>query len=255
MLKYLFSRVCIVFLFKFFGNWVFNIRFHLAVFFDLTDGFFMSTLVFILGLIILALGIFVLNLVLSIVNLTDEMSVNELIEEIKGRGLLGSLSCFISNFNLFLGGNFSCEIKSEKPQQIFLFVAIFFLLFIKGNFIVNNYYGIYKQYTNSESYSERRLFVVGKTSGFELSKLMREIEESADEDELYFEVRKRGYLCKDAAVIDGFKDTRKTYFGFGDYLVCLLLSALEKFICVLFYFAVPLVVFILIYKYNFERRS
>ena len=255
MSKYLFSRVCIVFLCKFFFNWVLNIEFHLTTFFDLSEGTGLTILMYVCGILILALGLFVTNFIFTIFNLADYLSLNEIVEEVKGRGLLQSFIYFLRNFGEFLNENLSDEFQSDRYGQLFLFMALFFLPFVNGNFIVNTYYGVYKEYEYDEGNVERQCFIIPKKNDTELRRVMNNLEENADEDESYFEIKKRGYLFVEAGVIDGYKDYRSNYSGLACYLECLLFSALEKLISTFMYFLVPFVIFILIYHYKFEGKE
>ncbi len=255
MAKYLFSRLTIVFLCKFFVNWVLNIEFHLTTFFDLSEGTGLTILMYVCGILILALGLFVTNFIFTIFNLTDYLSLKEITEEVRERGLFQSFMYFLRNFGEFLNDNLSHEFQSDRYGQLFLFTALFFLPFVNGNFILNGYYGIYKEYEFEEGNIEKQYVIVRKTNEADLKRIMNNLEENAEEDEPYFEIKKKGYLFIEAGVIDGYRNYYLRYDGFSSYIECLLFSALEKFITTIMYFLIPFVIFILIYHYKFEGKE
>ena len=150
------------------------------------------------------------------------------------------------NFGEFLYDNLSHEFQSDRYGQLFIFTALFFLPFVNGNFIVNSYYCVYKEYEFDEGNVERQCFIIPKKNDSELRRVMNNLEENAEEDEPYFEIKKRGYLFVEAGVIDCYKDYRSNYSGLVCYIECLLFSAFEKLISTLMYFLIPFVIFILI---------
>lgn len=262
MAKYLISRLLLVFLCKFFYNWAFNTNAQLVQFFDISEGFVLSALSSILTVLVLAFGVFIINLLFSLLHITDNISFAEFVEKIRDKGIVNSFKFYISNFFKILSANFDEETKIEKYPNLFLVFVFVFLPFSKGNPILNNYYGIYKEYEIEDQgrygertdYIENQNYIVHKSNKSEIDGRMNSLEENDDEDEPYFEVKKRGYLFIQAGLIDGYKTYHKEYEGFFSYLECLLFSALEKLINTIMYFFIPFITFILIYHYKYENK-
>jgi hypothetical protein len=155
------------------------------------------------------------------------------------------------------------ETKVEKYPNLFLIFGFIFLSFSKGNPILNNYYGIYKEYEidyqgrygERTDYIENQHYIVHKSNESEIKGRINSLEENYDEDELYFEVKKRGYLFVQAGLIDGYRTYYNEYEGFFYYIECLLFSVLEKLINSIMYFFIPFVTCILIYHYKFEDQK
>lgn len=262
MTKYLISRLNLVFLCKFFYNWAFNTNAQMVQFFDISEGFILSALSFILTVLVLAFGIFITNLFFYILHITDNISFAEFVEKIRDKGIVNSFKFYICNFFDILGANFDAETQIEKYPNLFIVIVLIFFTFSKGNPILNNYYGIYKEYEieklgrygEQTYYEEIQNYIVHKRNKTEIDRIMNSLEESYDEDEPYFEVKKRGYLFIQAGLIDGFRTYYKEYKGFFPYLECLLFSALEKLINTIMYFFIPFITFILIYHYKYENK-
>lgn len=258
MAKYLTSRLILVFLCKFFYNWAFNTKSQLTQFFDMSDGFILTILSGILTILVLALGVFTINLMFFLFHLTDEVTIDDIFDKIKSKGLLNSLKRFVNNFFEILGNNFNKEIELERYPNLFLTFVFFFLPFSKGNPILNNYYGIYKEYEIPDQgrygertdYIENQNYIVHKSNTSEISGRMNSLEENYDEDEPYYEVKKRGYLFIQAGIIDGYRTYYREYEGFLSYIQCILFSAVEKFINTIMYFFIPFITFIGIYHYK-----
>lgn len=261
--KYLISRVLIVFLFKFFSNWAFNIKSQLLQFFNLSDGFGLTALSYILPILVFALGVFVINLLISFFNLKDGVSSSELVRKIRDKGAINSLKFFISNFFELLKTNFNKEVKSEKYPNLFVVFVFIFLSYSKGNPILNNYYGIYKEYEIGEQgkygelseYVEKQNYIVSKSNANEIRDRINNLEESYKESEPYFEVEKRGYLFIQAGLFDGYRTYYKDDEGFIYYIECMFFSLLEKFINTFIYFFIPFITCIAIYHYKFEDKK
>lgn len=263
MVKYLISRLLLVFLCKFYYNWAFNTKSQLIQFFDLSDGFGLTVLSSLLTIIIIALGVFKINLLFSLIHLTVEITFEELIEKISNKGIVNSINYFIRNFFEILSENFNSEMQLEKYPNLFLVFVFIFLPFSKGNPILNNYYGIYKEYEIEDQgrygertdYIENQNYIVHKSKTNEINGRMNSLEENYNEDEPYFEVKKRGYLFVQAGLIDGYRTYYKEYKGLLSYIECLFFSALEKLINTIMYFFVPFVIFISVYHYKYEERK
>lgn len=263
MIRYLISRLLIVFLIKFFGSWAINIQPQLSQFFDLSIGFIFNVSIILTTFLVLGLGLLVINLLFSIFHLTEVNSLNEIIEKIGNKGFLNILKSYAINFRSKLSENFEIERKLEKYPNLFIILVLFFLLFSKGNPILNNYYGIYKEYEienqgrygESTDYIEDQYFIVHKSEINEINSRVRKIEENAEEDEPYFNVKKRGYLFVQAGIIDGYKTDYKEYKGSLSYIECLLFSAIEKLINSIMYFLTPFILCISIYHYNLLREK
>jgi hypothetical protein len=212
---------------------------------------------------ILGLGLFIINVLFSILHLTEVISFNEIVEKIGNRGFINSLKTYIRNFWSELSENFEIETRLEKYPNLFMVFVLFFLPFSKGNPILNNYYGIYKEYEIEDQgrygertdYIENQNYIVHKSKMNELNGRVRSLEENTDEDEPYFEVKKRGYLFVQAGLIDGYKTYYREYNGFFSYIECLLFSLIEKLINTIMYFLTPFILCITIYHYKFKNEK
>lgn len=263
MAKYLISRLLLVFLCKFYYNWAFNTKSQLIQFFDLSDGFGLTVLSVLLTIIVIALGVFKINLLFSLLHLSEEISFEELVKKINDKGFIKSFKYYTKYFFEIISANFNEETKLEKYPILFLVFVFIFLPFSKGNPILNNYYGIYKEYEiegqgrygERTDYIENQNYIVHKSNTNEINGRMNNLEENYDEDEPYFEVKKRGYLFVQAGLIDGYRTYYKEYDGLLSYIECLFFSALEKLINTIMYFFIPFVIFISIYHYKFYERK
>jgi uncharacterized membrane protein len=262
MAKYLISRLLFVFLCKFFYNWAFNAKSHLIQFFEISEGFGLSILSYILTFLILVLGVLTLNLIFSILRLTEKKSVVELVREITDKGYAKCAKLFITKPYKILSGNFDAEAQQEKHPNLFLVFIFIYLMFIKGNPILNNYYGIYKEYeSENQGYvertdlSENQNFIVHKNNESEITYRMKHLEESDDQGDYDFIVKKRGYLFLQTGLFDGFRTYNKEYQGLFSYIECLVFSALEKLINTIMYFFIPFITCIAIYHYKLEDKT
>lgn len=263
MAKYLISRLLLVFLCKYFYNWAFNTKSQLVQFFDISEGFGLTVLSYALTILVLVLGVYLINMLFSMIHLTDEISFVEIVGKIRDKGFVNSLKIFTANFFEILNNNFNAETQIEKYPNLFLVFVFIFLPFSKGNPILNNYYGIYKEYEieNQGRYGEQtdyivnQNYIVHKSNESEIRDRMNSLEENGDEDEPYFEVKKRGYLFVQAGLIDGYRTYYKEYSGFFSYIECLIFSALEKLINTIMYFFIPFIICISMYHYKFENKK
>ncbi|MFN6336495.1 MAG: hypothetical protein ACK4V4_08250 [Sphingobacteriales bacterium] len=256
MFKYLITRLLFVFLCKFFLSWSLNTESHLDQFFDYKNG---SVLCYLFSILIIALGLFTINLLFTIIHFNENEPFEDRVKILKIIGLVHYSKTFFINFWSILKKNFKVEIETEKYPGLFIVFIFFFLPFFKGNPILNNYYGIYKEYEiteeNQGGYIENPNYIIHKNNTNEIRGRINNLEENSGENEPYFDVKKRGYLFVQAGIIDGYKTYYKEYKGFLSYFECLFLSGIEKLINTIMYFFIPFVVFILIYHYKFEVRK
>ncbi len=260
MAKYLLSRLLLVFFCKFFCSWAFNVKSQLVQFFDFKEGFGLTSLSYFSMFSIIALGIFTINLLFTIIHISEGISIDEFIKKIRNKGFLKSAKYFINDFWSLLSHNFQIEATLDKYPNLFIVFALFFLPFLKGNPILNNYYGIYAEYQNVDmdgkqtNNIEKQNYIVHKSKSDEISVRMTHLEEKNNEDEPYFEVKKRGYLFIQAGLIDGYRTYYKGYKGFVSYTECLFFSVLEKLINTIMYFLIPFLICIALYHYKFENK-
>lgn len=258
MTKYLTSRLLLVFFVKFFSNWAFNTKSQLIQFFDVNQGFFLETISYLLMFLILVLGLIIINILFTILHLAAVYNYSEIIEKVGKKGILNSLKIFFGDFWTYFNSNFNIEYHLEKYPNFFLVFVFFFLPFSKGNPILNNYYGIYREYEIEDQgrhgertdYIENQNYIVHKSKLNEIKGRMESLEENVEENKPDFKVKKRGYLFIQAGLIDGYKSYYKEYNGFFSYIECILFSALEKLINTIMYFLIPFVLCITIYHYK-----
>lgn len=237
----------------------FNTKVQLIQFFDFRTDFALTSLSFIMTVLAMAIGLFTINLLFTFIHLAQEVSLEQISKRTRGKGLFNCCKFFIRNFWSILRDNFEIESRLEMYPQIFLLVLLIFLPFLKGNPILNNYYGIYKEYEVEYQNRDGAVFdrIENKNYVIHKSKIkqIRSLENGTSEGELYFEVKKRGYLFLQAAIIDGYKTYYREYKGFLSYIECLFFSLLEKFINTIMYFFIPFITLISFYHYKFEQRS
>lgn len=256
MTKYLTSRLFIVFFIKFITDWAFNIDSQFMQFLevDLTENVFLKAISWLLTLIIIGFGLIFINLFFTLIQLTDQMSYSELFQKIANNGIKKCIKLFFENFFVLLSTNFGNEVHLERYPSIFLIIFFIFLPFINGNPLLNNYYGIYKEYevesSEGTANSESPNYIIHKSQKHEISNRVKNLEQGYTEDEPYFEVEKRGYLFIQAGLIDGFKTHYQEYKGLGSYIECLFISALEKLINSIIYFFIPFVILISVCHYR-----
>ncbi len=139
---------------------------------------------------------------------------------------------------------FNIERRKEKYTILFFILLAISIWFIKGNPIVNNYYGLYKSFKvetrDGNSEQEYDKIIVSKDFAKEtINKIESDCEDYEDCD-----VRKRGYVFVDAGVFDGFVslDNDVSFFR------CFAFALLERLIHTLMYFLLPFLIGILIIR-------
>ena len=139
MAKYLFSRLILVFFISFFTSWAFNTYNQLEYFFDIEPtGFFFGGLDWLLTVIIIVFGVVIIN---AFFLLLDFDYSSEIIQGIKKGRIIQAFKDYLSEFFRILKDNFNYELQYDLYPKQFLVFAIIFLLFIKGNPLINNYHG------------------------------------------------------------------------------------------------------------------
>jgi hypothetical protein len=143
---------------------------------------------------------------------------------------------------------FADLVKIDKYSTLFFVLLAVSIWFIKGNPIVNNYYGIYKSYeielggdVIQEEYDK---IIVPKSIA---ERTINEIENNCEEE---CDVNKRGYVFIDAGVFNGFSrlDSDVSFFK------CLRFALLERLIHTLMYFLLPFIIGILIIE-KYEKKK
>lgn len=139
---------------------------------------------------------------------------------------------------------FNIERKKEKYTILFLILLAISIWFIKGNPIINNYYGLYKSFKvetrDGNSEQEYDKIIVSKDFVKEtINKIESDCEDYEDCD-----VRKRGYVFVDAGVFDGFVSLENDVSFFRGFAFALL----ERLIHTLMYFLLPFLIGIFIIR-------
>ncbi len=262
MVRYLVSRFILVFFIKFCYSWIVNVKYQLIQFFYFSRGFWLDLTSYILIVIFIIFSVFVINAFFSIYHLSKTLSIEQIFLKIKKQGLLKSFKLYLNIFFDELKLNFEREVSSEKYPVLFLIYFFVFQLYPKGNPILNNYYGIYKEYEIDKmggrgngyeeytDYIEEPSYIIHKSKAKSLKKTMKSMAYDDEYDEDYFSVNKRGYLFLQAGLIDGYKSYKKEHTGLLFYFECLLFSIIEKFINTVMYFLIPFVIIVLIINYK-----
>lgn len=263
MSSYLITRLLIVVLVKFFIGWAFNAKSQLIQFF--ITSYIQENLLLILGWIlsglVIALGIICLNVILTVIRYADKLSIEEIFNYIKKTGLVLLVKEFFQGFPHTFSNNFNHEINRERyPNLIFFFLLLYFP-FMNGNPLINNYYGVYKEFSVEElgrydvstSYLENKYFIIPKTEKEEIQSTMNDLEATSDDGNWDFIVKKRGYIFLQAGLLDGYRDDYSGYRGFSDYIECIIFSLIEKMINAMMYFLIPFVLLISIYHYKISK--
>jgi hypothetical protein len=139
---------------------------------------FVTSLVWILGVLYITI-----NLLFSILHISEEIPFEEIIKKVRDKGLLNTCVIYFKNFWTILSNNFKIETRAEKYPNLFLVFVLIFLPFSKGNPILNNYYGIYKEYEiddqdNRTNYIENQNYIVHKSRKNEIRGRMNSLEEN-----------------------------------------------------------------------------
>jgi hypothetical protein len=240
MANYLLSRLFLVFLCKFFIGWAINTKHQLIQFFDFKNGNFLDLLSYIFSIVIILLGILLVGiLIILYVSVKDNILNYSNTFNIK----LKSIFRLIFSFNL-----------KERYPNLFIWLTIIYIFYSNGNPIINNYFGIYKEYESDELYISEQPYYIFK-KGAE-SDQIRDLENNYNEEiDSYYEVKKRGYLFIQAGIIDGYKTYQKGYKGFNSYMSSLLYYAFEKLINTIIYFMIPFIICMSIYHYRLKRKG
>lgn len=139
---------------------------------------------------------------------------------------------------------FNIERGKEKYTILFLILLANSIWFIKGNPIVNNYYGLYKSFKvetrDGNIEQEYDKIIVSRDFAKET---IKKIESNCDDYE-DCDVRKLGYIFVDAGVFDGFVSLENDVSFFR----CLAFAILERLIHTLMYFLLPFLIGILIIR-------
>lgn len=260
MTKYLLSRFLIVLLVKFYSGWIFNLNNQIITFFDVEASSWLNSFYWLLfGAITIISALISINGIFTFIQLSETIGFKKTAEQIN----LKNFKLFITNYFGILNKNFEYEIKREKYPNMFLLFVFIFIPFFNGNPILNNYYGIYKEYEferqgrigERTDYIESQNFIIHKSKINELNNRMANLENNYDEDEPYFDVKKRGYLFLQSGLIDGFKSNHKEYTGIFSYLFSLLYYLIEKLVITIMYFFIPFLISIMIYEKRTKHNN
>ena len=235
MTKYFISRVLLLFIVSFFIGWAYHTLLSAQLYNFFNIGFWTIFRIFFAS-IILIIGAIVLNLTFTLLYLKEYLSYNFIVENIEDKnkhsGIIRSL-VFDYRFSIILFA-FNYEKQREK-YPVLLGVLVFFFIypiFFKGIPFVNNYCAIY----GTVEVGEIPSIVVQKNEAKQTENEMWEIMPDNVDD-----VKSKGYVFLQAALIDGYKSYQH-YDGFIAYIGCLPYYALEKLIRVLMLFLFPFII-------------
>ncbi|HQN15902.1 MAG TPA: hypothetical protein PLC90_06055 [Bacteroidales bacterium] len=248
MIKYFISRVLPIFIASFFIGWAFNTGFsnQLNNFFDMDFWFIFKILV---SAIILIIGVIVLNLSLTLLYWNEYLMDQFIVKNNKFKkerfSIFRSL-VFDYRFSI-LKFAFVFELERERYRALLigLVIILVLIIYIFGVPFINNYYAIFGTYEMSGRKGDSSTFevpgiVVPKNS---LQKAENEMMNKMPD---YVEdVRHKGYVFMQTALIDGYK-SHSYDKGFGAYIGCLPYYAFEKLIVLLTFFLFPFIIIIII---------
>lgn len=169
--------------------------------------------------------------------------------------------------------NDSCERDTKKRCKLtnqFIIIAIFSVLFFKGNPFLNKFYGVYNSFVSGitregdETFGEECLLMIEKNdwneedlqwSYFKNNYLIyiydnydiMDYNDLNEYDKGFYneiDIRKRGYVFKEAGAFDGF-NVKHLNDGFLSYFKCLTFYIIEKIIITVIYFLIPFLISIL----------
>ncbi len=179
-----------------------------------------------------------------------------LIKLVRSKGIKTSIGKFFGNFVENIGNNIEHETEREKKALIFgISLLVFAILTIVAPH-PHNYYGLFMEY---ESATPDFLGAPTlKGSGYFYNKhdvqkidlKMKELEYDPDRDWEYYEIEKHGYLFIQTGLIDGYQNYESNNHGFGEYISCLLIAALELLIKTFVLFLLPFLVAYSIYAFR-----
>lgn len=257
MTKYFISRVLLLFIASFFIGWALNTEAseQLYNFFGIDFWSIFKTL---LSIIILIIGAIVLNLTYTLLYWKEYLLDNFIVEkdEVKNkRFALFRLLVFNYRFSIIQFA-FNYEKKREKYLGLLCVLTFLFIypIFFKGIPFVNNYCAIYGTVEGEDNNGisvthEIPYIVVPKNRAKQV------------ENEIWLkmpdyveDVKKKGYVFLQAALIDGFKSHWYDE-GFVAYIGCLPYYALEKLIRVLMLFFFPFVIGALVIERINEKNG
>jgi len=260
MSKYLAYRFLQIFLIKFFLSWGLNTKEQLRNFFDFEEGFLLDFFSYLFMFLIFAIGILAVCSISLISNLTQKTNSSEkLLSSVEKKGIKNKIKIFPNKLATHITKIVDFEFRFEKYPIAFLVTAFIFLFFIKGNPIINNYYGIYKEYeivVGQDRYGqettkkkEEQYFIVPKEDVDKTIDWLNSFKSKRyDYEEDYYDnnysVKKRGYLFAQTALIDGYEFDNEDLKGFGSYIVCLFFAFFEKLTNTIMYFLIPFILFI-----------
>jgi hypothetical protein len=258
MVKYFFSRFLIVFLVMFFRSWIVNIDGQLLQFFDIdvTDGFFIKVLSWLLRIVVLVIGLVVLNSSYTVLRYTDELKFMGLIRLVRSKGIKTSIGKFFGNFVENIRNNIEHETEREMKALIFGISLLVFAFLTEVNPLPHNYYGLYMEYeseapdTNGSPTVKGSGYIYNRNDDQRINNKMDELEYDPDRDDEYYEIEKHGYLFIQTGLIDGYQNYESNNHGFGGYISCLLIAALEHLIKTFVLFLLPFLVAFSIYVYR-----
>lgn len=270
MIRYSISRFVFIWLVMFFTGWALNIGPQVLLFFDidLSSGFFLKILKWLFTILILFYGLFIINIVYTSISLLNkETDYKDKLKIILSESKpVNYVKAYIYRIFKVLSLNFDNEVKKERFSSMYV-VFIFFYIpltmaFVKGNPLIYNYIGIYKEYESVEAgrYGEssytpvKSTYIVNKRENKVLALIVNEFKK--DYDNYYepdFEIKKRNYIFIQAGLMDGFESIDNYYKGFAQYFICVLYSLCEKFISCFLYFMIPYLLAMYLYIRNDKK--
>ena len=262
MFKYLLSRFVIVLFIKFFYSWAMNFQTQCYYFFNWSSTSF-SILDYILDWLwlffmfaIILIGIFLMNLIYTIKNHVSRFGWQGYFRIVKQAGAERIINNFLGFFWRNVRKNYRIEVEKEKYPNLIILLVLFILPLIKGNPILNNYHGVYLEYSNPEGGGgfDKTTFIYPKN---ELQKINQQVENMEQDVDADSEVNTSGYIFLQAGLMEGFKPIKQSHKGFVAYWNSLGYLLLEKFIITIMYFLIPMLLFItgeMIWQWKEKRK-
>lgn len=211
-----------------------------------------------IGIIVIIIAVIIINVIYTFIRISELKGFNHTVKSLDKNHLL----YFRDNFISISNDNFNYECDREKFVSLFLVTGLIFLYFVKGNPIINNYYGIYEVIETSgvsrsnpggdSEYSDEPYIIIPSSNKKLVKNFMHEISKIKNEDK-QIEFGKRGYIFIQAGFIDGFEPIYYDgdYKGFISYLSSIFYYLFEKFILTIMYFLIPFIISIgIFYKYR-----
>lgn len=274
-LIYLFERFSFVFLTYFFLKWIINLDKQLDSFYGIREYSIMYyPIIIFCGIIIIGLFIISSFLLFFLSQSIRENKVEECFKKISFKNIL--LIIWGSFFLLFplISNQLKYEKENKKGTMPFLIFSLILIFSIKGSPFIYNYTGVIVSfevpYSGSNGAPDGENTVNIPTYIYDkkdedliqqkIKKTIKEIDNTEDDgyesyedtkyEDLGYDISTRNYLFEQTAIIEGFKSKNEIYYGFVDYISCLIFFAIEKLIVTIIWFLIPFLTWVGIATYR-----